>query len=134
MENDGMKATMRYRAHFIRYVHRGTTATSTTSDSFVVLSCALYRRIVICYSIPILLSLRPPLWSRGNFVTSHPAGPGSIPGRVNFHVDFFPGLFINPKTFVPAYHMAYHMVIIQGKSILGYHSKSKNLPFIRSDK
>ena len=28
--------------------------------------------------------LRPPLWSRGNIVTSHLAGSGSIPGRVSF--------------------------------------------------
>ena len=25
--------------------------------------------------------IRPPLWSRGNVVVSHVAGPGSIPGR-----------------------------------------------------
>ena len=25
----------------------------------------------------------PPLWSRGNLVTSHAAGPGSVPSRVN---------------------------------------------------
>ena len=30
-------------------------------------------------------------WSRGNIVTSHAAGLGSIPGRVNFLVDVFPG-------------------------------------------
>ena len=28
----------------------------------------------------------PQLWSRGKIVASHTAGPGSIPGRVNFLV------------------------------------------------
>ena len=31
----------------------------------------------------------PPLRSRGNIVTSHAAGPGSIPGRVSFVIEFF---------------------------------------------
>ena len=35
--------------------------------------------------------LRLPLWSRGNIVTSQAAGPGSIPGRVSFLVEVFPG-------------------------------------------
>ena len=38
----------------------------------------------------------PPLWSRGNFVTSHAAGPGLIPGLVNFLVEVFPGVFPQP--------------------------------------
>ena len=29
-------------------------------------------------------SKRPPLWSKGNIVASHLAGPGSIPSRVSF--------------------------------------------------
>ena len=37
-------------------------------------------------------------WWRGNIVTSHAAGPGLIPGRVNFLVEVFPGFSLNPKT------------------------------------
>ena len=37
-----------------------------------------------------------PLWFRGNIVTSHAAGPGSIPGRVNFLVECFSGVFPQP--------------------------------------
>ena len=33
---------------------------------------------------------RPPLCSRGNFVTSHPTGPGSIPCPINFLTEVFP--------------------------------------------
>ena len=33
----------------------------------------------------------PPLWSRDNIVTSHAAGLGSIPGRVNIQGDVFSG-------------------------------------------
>ena len=33
----------------------------------------------------------PPLWSRDNIVTSHAAGPGSIPGRISFLVVFSGG-------------------------------------------
>ena len=62
----------------------------------------------------------PPLRSRGNIVTSHAAGPVSIPGRVSFLVDvFFLGFFPQPldkcqeiwATIVPCYHgyhIAYH--------------------------
>ena len=35
---------------------------------------------------------KPPLWSRGNVFASHPVGPGSIPGWVNFLVEVFPQL------------------------------------------
>ena len=34
---------------------------------------------------------RPPLQSRGVFVTSHAARPGSIPGPINFLVEVFQG-------------------------------------------
>ena len=36
--------------------------------------------------------------SMGNIVTSHAAGNGSIPGRMNFLVDVFPGFSLNRKT------------------------------------
>ena len=57
---------------------------------------------------------RPPLWSRGNVVISHVAGPYSIPGRVHLLLRFFPGFSLNLKTkcqeiwatFVPGYLMA----------------------------
>ena len=65
-----------------------------------------------------MTSIRPPLWSRGNIVISHAAGPGSIPRRVNSLVEvFFRGF---PSTvwqmsgnlghIRPRYHMAiiYH--------------------------
>ena len=39
-----------------------------------------------------------PLWSRGDILTSHAADPGSIPGRVNFLVEVFPGFSLNHKT------------------------------------
>ena len=49
-------------------------------------------------------------WSRGNIVTSHAAGPGSIPGRVSFLAETFSGVFPQSQeiltTFVPGYHMA----------------------------
>ena len=61
---------------------------------------------------------RPPLWSRGNIVTSHPAGPGSVPGQNNFLVEVLSWVFPQRKikcqeiwaSFVPGYHMAiiYH--------------------------
>ena len=38
-----------------------------------------------------------PLWPRGNIVTSHVAGPGSITGRVIFLVEVFPEFFLNCK-------------------------------------
>ena len=34
--------------------------------------------------------MRPLLWSGGNIITSHTAGLGSIPSRVNFLVEVFP--------------------------------------------
>ena len=37
------------------------------------------------------------LWSRGNISTSHAAGPGLIPGRVNLLVEVFPGFSLNRK-------------------------------------
>ena len=40
----------------------------------------------------------PPLWSRGDIVTSHAAGQGSIPCRVNFLVEIFSESFSNCKT------------------------------------
>ena len=49
-------------------------------------------------SPPIAGLFRPPLWSRGNIVNSHPAGPGSIPGWVSFLVEVFPGFSLNRKT------------------------------------
>ena len=33
-----------------------------------------------------------PLWLEGNVVASHPAGPGSNPGRVSFLVEGFSGV------------------------------------------
>ena len=39
-----------------------------------------------------------PLWSRGNIFISQAAGPGSIPGRVTFLVEFFSGFSLNLKT------------------------------------
>ena len=49
---------------------------------------------------------RPPLWSRGNIVTSHAGSPGSINGRVNFLVEIFSRVFPlnrkrNLRTFRP---------------------------------
>ena len=48
------------------------------------------------YYMPILFRL--PLWSRGNIVTSHAAGTGSIPSTVNFLVEVFPVFSLNLKT------------------------------------
>ena len=40
---------------------------------------------------PMLKHFRPPLWSMGNIVTSHAAGPGSIPGHVSLLIEVFRG-------------------------------------------
>ena len=44
---------------------------------------------------------RPPLWSRGNIVASHPAGPSSIPDRVSFLVEVFLNCKTNVRKFRP---------------------------------
>ena len=36
--------------------------------------------------------------SNSNHIASYAAGPGSIPGRVNFLVQVFPEVFLNIKT------------------------------------
>ena len=58
------------------------------------------------------LKCRPPLWSRGNIVASHAAGPGSIPGRVNLLVKDFSGGFLNRKTNVKKFGPHSSSVII----------------------
>ena len=54
---------------------------------------------------------RSPLWSRGNIATSQAAGPGSIPGRVNFLFDVFSGFSLNRLTNVRKFG-PHHMAII----------------------
>ena len=63
---------------------------------------------------------RPPLWSRGNIVASHPAGPDSISGRVSFPgSDIFLGFSFNVgRTLAPSI-----------PDIIGHHNKKK---FIRA--
>ena len=67
--------------------------TRDLGTDYVSFVCVL--SYVVCGGGPDILLItlweRPLLWSRGNVVGSHAAGPVSILGRVSFLVEIFPG-------------------------------------------
>ena len=88
------------------------------SNIFLAMLCSMGSAVYNYWRKSFLTELRPALWIRGNIVTSHAAGPGSIPGRVDFLVEVFPVGFPQLQikcqeiwaTYVPGYHKAitYH--------------------------
>ena len=78
---------------------------TTEPPSSVLFSCSLRKQIcqfcnnilILCYLARSVILIWPPLWSRGNIVTSYSAEPGSIPvGSVSW-LSFSPGFSLNRK-------------------------------------
>ena len=67
-----------------------------------------------------------PLWSRGNIVIFHAAGPSSIPGRVNFLVEIFPGFSLTVR------QISGNLGRIRPRFSYGHHLSSK--PYIISQR
>ena len=68
------------------------------------------------YELFVTLYIRPSLWSRGNIVASHPAGPGSITVRVSILAEVFSGVF--PQS----YNMTENFGHIRPRVSFGHHN------------
>ena len=65
-------------------------------------------------------ALKQILWSWGNTISSHAAGPDSIPVGTSFLGEVFSGFFLTYKTNVlqvPEYHLAIIIIIIYGTTV-----------------